>query len=86
MVRAKFRVENLHDDGNGCRVITMAPVMPKDLSDVENKDFLDATPSGKLEMRVNTATLLQTTPVADRSASDFFHIAGEYYLDFSLAE
>ena len=70
MIRAKFCVMSITKFKGGSGKVELQPVYSQDEND-ENKRFWTATPSGKIEMVINT------------SAIDSFIVGEEYYVDFS---
>jgi len=70
-VRAKFRVHCI-DDYPDSKNIHAYPISS---GKGENKDYAEATPSGKLELTIDKT----------RPAADFFETGKEYYLDFQEA-
>ena len=71
-VRAKFKCNSIEQTEWNKNVV-MVVVMG---NNGENKDFNDATPSGRLEISIH----------GDVPAANFFEVGKEYYLDFTEAE
>ena len=88
MVRAKFRVDSIQRslttkcvdrdrqkyDSVEVRTVCMTPVFSND-PDSENRQFWEATPSGKLELGC-----------VNLEAAQAFELGQEYYIDFTKAE
>lgn len=71
-VRAKFSCTTVKLYPNGARGVELAAVYG---ASGENKDFCDATPSGKFEMYIT----------GGRPAAEFFLPGQSYYLDITTA-
>ena len=70
-VRAKFSVNYIEEFPGQKTIHANAVYSGKG----ENKDYAEATPSGKLELTIDKT----------RPAADFFETGKEYYLDFQEA-
>ena len=74
MLRAKFYVGSIKEEGNS-EVVNLSAVYGTDDKDnEENNQFAEATPCGTMEMWVDNP-----------KAKGFFEVGKEYYLDFSPA-
>lgn len=74
IVRAKFKVDSIHDDPADDGITMMAsPVID---GSEENKSFAQYTPSGSMHLWIN-----RTTP-----AHTFFKPGMEFYIDMSPAD
>jgi hypothetical protein len=72
-IKAKFNVMEITKYGNGGGgKVTLSPVVGGD--NPENKEFWEATPSGKIELCIDNPAVMQ--------AFEF----GEYYVEFTKAE
>lgn len=71
-VRAKFTCNAITDTSYGQVVVHMNAVHSEE---GENKDFVEATPCGNLDMHIDK----------EAPASKFFEQGKEYYLDFVKA-
>ena len=68
-LRAKFQVEHIADFGYGNKQVKLNAVYSN--RNDEDNQFSQATPSGSLEMMVNS-----------EAAKEFFEVGKKYYLDF----
>ncbi|GAA6621591.1 hypothetical protein [Scytonema sp. NUACC26] len=72
-MRAKFTVASITEYANiAGKKIIMSPVLT---GSFENEQFYKSTPNGNLEMFINGG-----------SATGYFEIGKEYYLDFTKAD
>ena len=71
-VRAKFKVTNISDNGDGMKSVSLAPVYS---GSPENEKFFKYTPSGAISIGTVNA-----------EAAESFEVGKEFYVDFTLAE